>query len=101
MSDEHLERVLGALKSDETGVDMAEFQSAVWARIDSDDTRSAVGATLGRALALRAVPAVVALVVGGVLGAGAMAHSEPDLLAVFDEDAGWSFSALVDEGEVR
>ncbi len=101
MSDEHLERILSELNTDATSVDMAEFQSAVWSRIDNNEIQSAAGPTLRRTLVLHATPAVLALIVGGTLGAGAMGHSEPDLLAVFDGDAEWSFSALVDEGGAR
>lgn len=77
---------------------MADFQSRVWARLDGTEHGQPGREALGRALAMRAAPAAVALLIGGVVGAGAIGHAEPDLLAVFDTDAGWSFSALVDEG---
>lgn len=98
MSDDRLDEILKNMGGKPPGVGMADFQSRVWAGLDGTEQGHTGRERLGRALAMRAAPAAVALLIGGVVGAGAMGHAEPDLLAVFDADAGWSFSALVDEG---
>lgn len=98
MSDDKLDEILANTGGLTPGIDMADFQSRVWARLEGVEQGHSGRAGLGRALAMRAAPAAVALLIGGVVGAGAIGHAEPDLLAVFDTDAGWSFSALVDEG---
>ncbi len=101
MSDDKLDETLRSIGATSPHVDMADFQSNVWARLDGVERGRTGRLALGRALALRAAPAAVALLIGGVVGAGAIGHAEPDLLAVFDADSGWSISALVDEGSDR
>lgn len=98
MSDDRLDETLENMGGAPSPVDMADFQSRVWARLDGAARGHPGREALGSALAMRAAPAAVALLIGGVVGAGAIGHAEPDLLAVFDADAGWSFTALVDEG---
>lgn len=101
MSDDRLDEILKNMGGAPSSVDMTDFQSRLWARLDGAERGDPGREALGRALAMRAAPAAVALLIGGVVGAGAIGHAEPDLLAVFDADAGWSFAALVDEGTDR
>jgi|GEM_PF-3447144 len=96
MDDKKLDLLLARLIDERVQHDPASFQRSVWAKLSG--TRSAQhGQSLGRALALRAAPAALVLAVGSFVGATLIETApEPDLLAVFDTDAEWSFAKLVD-----
>ncbi len=97
MSDDRLKRLLEDWASPVPEVDDAGFQAQVWARLDG--RQGATGGALGKALMLRAVPLALALLVGGIMGAGEFGRDEPDVLAIFDVDADWALFSLVGEGD--
>lgn len=99
MSDEKLDRLLKRLDATPVDLDAAEFQTKVWTQLDSGSLSDRAFAGLGKVLALRAAPAVIALVVGGFVGASMIpSASQQDMLAVFEADSEWSITTLVSSG---
>jgi hypothetical protein len=101
MSDDSpLDEALDRIRNEPVDLDRAQFQKAVWARLEARTSRLPAG--LARALAFRAAPAAIALVLGGVVGSTALSPDpEPDVLAVFEADSAWSLTALVTEGGLQ
>jgi len=101
MSDEsQLDEALDRIRNEPGDLDQAQFQKIVWARLDSRVSLLPVGLT--QALAFRAAPAAIALVLGGIVGATALSHEpEADVLAVFEADPAWSLTSLVTDGGLR
>lgn len=98
MSDDKLDHLLKRLNTSSVNLEPANFQTKVWAQLDTGKSYSAAFSGLGKILALRAVPAAVALLVGGAVGATMIPSAgEQDLLAVFETDSEWSITTLVSE----
>ena len=99
MSDDQMDELLRHL--DRTPVRVsATFQDTVWRRLEGVWSAFGLNMGLARFLAVRAAPAALALVVGGVAGASMIVEpTEQDLLGVFDTHADWSLTTLGDDGE--
>lgn len=87
-------------------LDKTRFVSDVWSRIEGDHDSRASWSTIMRlampGLALRATPAVFALIFGSLAGAALAPLNPLDELDVFSSNAPYSVSALLNaSGEVN
>jgi hypothetical protein len=98
MSDEHMNDVLERIAADHTSLDLERFQKNVWDGLEASARRVPDISGLSTGLAIRAAPAVLALLVGSVVGVGLAPSGEPDLLAVFGARAELPLTTLMGEG---
>ena len=99
MSDTRLSETLERIAAENSDVDMSRFQENVWQGLEATTPPGLDMLGLTGALAIRAAPAFLALLVGSMVGAGLASTSQTDLLSVFDSRAEWPL-ASVSYGEV-
>jgi hypothetical protein len=98
MNDQELDNLLEAVtRSPE--IDQRAFRDGVWAKIDNQASwleriQKALRPIMP-AIGVRAAPAALALVVGGLSGAALAQPSPHDDLAVFDADSSYSIVAMI------
>ena len=96
MSDTRLNDVLERVAAENSGVDLARFQSKVWDGLEVTVRPRLDLSGLTGALAIRATPALLALLVGGMVGVGLATPNQTDLLAVFDSRTEWPLASVSD-----
>jgi hypothetical protein len=99
MSDTRLSEALERVAAENSDVDLARFQDNVWQGLEATARPGLDLSGLPGALAIRAAPALLALLVGSMVGVGLASPSQTDLLSVFDSRAEWPL-ASVSHGEV-
>jgi hypothetical protein len=99
MTDDQVDELLK--KIDQESVVVAPtFQAEVWRGVEGKGLSFLPDLGFTRLLALRAAPAALALVVGGVAGTSMITEpTEQDLLGVFSTNAEWSLVSIIDGGE--
>lgn len=93
MDDDDLDQLLRGLKDKSVLPQPGEFESGVWCKIRRGsnwaERMTAALQTLGPAVAWRAAPAALALVIGGISGAALAAPHPHDVLDVFRADSSY------------
>lgn len=105
MDDNELDRLLRGLKDKSALAQPGAFEAGVWDRIrlsaNGLQRLTASWSKLAPAIAWRAAPAALALVIGGISGAAITAPHAPDELDVFRANSSYLIASKFDPREER